>query len=130
MPIGSQTLSPATIRSTMNLCTLIDKNNIESKIDREAYNSIIGTKYTNWKYERERRLVLPNSQALSFSPRSVTSIAFGLRMPTRDKQTLRELLSGSEWGHVKWYQGEKSDGKFALEFNEIKYNKALNRTGR
>lgn len=94
-------------------------NSIESKIDRNAYNSIIGTKYTNWKYERERRLVLPQSKAISFSSKSVVSIAFGLRMTEIDKKKLRELLSGSDWDHVKWFQGEKSTGKFALDFNEI-----------
>ena len=44
---------------------------VESTINKEAYNAIIGTKYTYWEYERERRLALPQSQALSFSPKSI-----------------------------------------------------------
>ena len=96
-----------------------DENSIESKIDRTAYNSIIGTKYTYWKYERERRLVIPKSKALSFSSKAVVSIAFGLRMPETNKKALRKLLDGNDWKHVKWFQGQKSTGKFALDFHKI-----------
>jgi len=107
-------------RSTENSLELPSDKSFADHIDQQAYHSIIGTKYTNWQYERERRLVLPQSQALLFSLKSVTSIAFGLRMPARDKQTLKELLKGPQWAHVKWYQGEKSAGKFALDFNQLK----------
>ncbi len=93
---------------------------LEGKLDKEAYYSIIGTKYTNWKYERERRLVLSQSTAFPFSADSVVSIAFGLRMSDRDKETLKQLLSTPEWKHLKWYQAEKSKEKFALDFPLIK----------
>jgi hypothetical protein len=96
-----------------------DENSIKSTINSDTLNSIIGTKYTSWKHERERRLVLPLSQALVFTPKSVKSIAFGLRMPLGHQAELRELLSGTEWSHVKWYQCVKSDTKFSLEFVEI-----------
>lgn len=96
-----------------------DENSIKSIISSDTLNSIIGTKYTSWKYERERRLVLPQSQALVFTPNSVRSIAFGLRMPLGHQTELRELLSGTEWSHVKWYRCGKSDTKFALEFVEV-----------
>lgn len=82
--------------------------------------SILGTKYTSWKYERERRLVSYRSFAYKFEPEAVNSIAFGLRMPERDRVSLRKLLSGAEWNHVKWYQSRKSATKYALEFEHLK----------
>jgi len=93
---------------------------VEANLDTEAMYSIIGTKYTNWKYEKERRLIMARSSAYPFTSNSLVSIAFGLRMPKRDKDTLKQLLSSPEWNHVKWYQAEKTKGKFALNFVPIK----------
>lgn len=95
-----------------------DTNNFAS-IAGDIFYSVLGTKYTSWCYERERRLVYAKSQAIKFDPQAVNSIAFGLRMPERDKQTLRQLLSGSEWKHVQWFQAVKSKTKYALEFKRI-----------
>lgn len=93
---------------------------VEGNLDAEAMYSIIGTKYTNWKYEKERRLIMARSSAYPFTANSVVSIAFGLRMPKKDKDTLKQLLSSPEWSHLKWYQAEKTKGKFALNFAQIK----------
>ncbi|WIG82984.1 DUF2971 domain-containing protein [Photobacterium damselae] len=93
-------------------------NNVQS-IAGDIYYSILGTKYSSWQYERERRLVSSRSEARSFTPEAVNSITFGLRMPKRDKETLKLMLSGPEWGHIKWYQAVKSKTKYALDFDEI-----------
>jgi hypothetical protein len=98
----------------------ITDHKLEGKFDKEAFYSIIGTKYTYWKYERESRLVLVQSKSFPFSADSVVSIAFGLRMSDRDKETLKKLLSSPEWKHLKWYQAEKTKGKFALDFPAVK----------
>jgi hypothetical protein len=97
-----------------------DPTNAELTLNSEAMYSIIGTKYTSWKYERERRLIIASSNTYSFTPESVVSIALGLRMPERDKDTLMQLLSTPQWNHLKWYQAEKIKGKFALDFVQIK----------
>jgi len=81
---------------------------------------IIGTKYSNWKYEKEIRLVKTKYGASSFKPSAVRSIAFGLRMEERDRNTLKQLLSSEEWRHVMWYEAIKVDTKFALEFRRVK----------
>ncbi|EMN8763442.1 MULTISPECIES: DUF2971 domain-containing protein [Serratia] len=94
-------------------------NNLKS-IAGDILISILGTKYTSWKYERERRLVFVKSIAHKFEPDAVNSIAFGLRMAERDRQTLRNLLSGAEWDHVKWFQSIKSATKYSLEFERVK----------
>lgn len=94
-------------------------NTLES-INGDIFYSILGTKYTSWKYERERRLVYIKSVARKFEPEAVNSIAFGLRMAERDKQTLRTLLSGDEWKHVQFFQSRKSTTKYAIEFEKLK----------
>jgi len=93
-------------------------NNVKS-IAGDMLYSVLGTKYRNWKYEKERRLTYYKSQAVGFTEKAVVSIAFGLRMSERDKNTLRNLLSGEEWQHIQWYQAVKSKTKYALEFEKI-----------
>jgi len=66
-------------------------NNIQN-IAGDILYSVLGTKYTSWSYERERRLVFVSSKAVEFSP---------------------------EWSHVKWFQAVKSKSKYALEFERI-----------
>ncbi|SEI45261.1 Protein of unknown function [Azotobacter beijerinckii] len=93
-------------------------NNFED-IAGDILYSILSTKYSSWRYERERRLVFCRSEAKSFEAKTINSIAFGLRMPEQDKSTLRLILSGQEWSHVKWFQAVKSKTKYALEFKRI-----------
>lgn len=93
-------------------------NNRESVAGDILY-SVLATKYSSWKYERERRLVFCRSEAKEFEPKAVNSVAFGLRMNERDKQTLRAMLSSSDWSHIKWFQAVKSKTKYALEFERI-----------
>lgn len=54
--------------------------------------SILTTKYTSWKYERERRLIVENFGARKFEPLAVNSIAFGLRMKERDKNATDSIV--------------------------------------
>jgi hypothetical protein len=89
-------------------------------LDSDAMHSIVGIKYTHWKYERERRLIVARSNAYSFKPEGVVSITLGLRMPKRDKDTLKQLLSSPQWSHLKWYDTEKVKGRFALDFVRVK----------
>ena len=85
----------------------------------DILRSIAGTKYTNWKYEKEVRLIKPSFGSLKFCPSSVVSITFGLRMEERDKVTLNKLLSTPEWSHLIWFQAEKQLDKFGLNFKKI-----------
>ncbi|AXF61952.1 DUF2971 domain-containing protein [Leclercia sp. W6] len=87
------------------------------KIAGDIIHSILGTKYSGWKYERERRLIKLESGALKFEPKAINSIAFGLRTSEESKEEIRSLLSGKEWSHVKWYKAEKSTAKYSLDFS-------------
>ncbi|MDN3714839.1 DUF2971 domain-containing protein [Vibrio breoganii] len=93
--------------------------NSTNSIVGDILSSSIGVKYTNWKYEKEVRLLKARYGAYEFDSSSVKSIAFGLRMEDRDKRTLRALLSGDEWAHLLWFEARKLPDKFGLEFIKI-----------
>lgn len=94
-------------------------HNTLQSIAGDILYSVLGTKYSSWQYERERRLVTVKSQAIKFEHQAINSITLGLKMLERDKQTLKLLLSGPEWQHVKWFQAVKSKTKYALDFERI-----------
>ncbi|HDT4317106.1 TPA: DUF2971 domain-containing protein [Klebsiella aerogenes] len=85
----------------------------------DIIHSILGTKYSGWRYERERRLIKLDSGALKFEPKAINSIAFGLRTSEESKKEIRSLLSGKEWSHVKWYKADKSIVKYSLDFSPM-----------
>ncbi|WP_318513328.1 DUF2971 domain-containing protein [Photobacterium leiognathi] len=95
-------------------------NALEGNINHSVFSDIIRTKYTYWGYERETRILLPQSCALKFPHKAIRSVALGLRAEGPEVETLLEILKQKQWKHVKVYQAEKVKGQFALRFNEIK----------
>lgn len=81
--------------------------------------STLNTKYTNWQYEKEFRVMSTEKNVLPFRPESIKSITFGLRMEEHHKSSLKSLLASEEWKHVKWYETEKAVDRYALNFNQI-----------
>ncbi len=99
---------------------LLRGNILNSELSEAFLRSALATKYTGWKYEKEVRLISTKIKVLDFLPKSINSITFGLRMKDKDKQTLKQLLSGQEWNHIKWYETNKAQDRYALSFNLIK----------
>lgn len=97
----------------------VPEQNTPNIIADDITLSIISTKYTDWAYEREVRLVKHRHGAERFHPSAITSITFGLRTEIGNKRTIQKILSGNEWDHVNWFQSKKSSSKFALEFEII-----------
>ncbi|BFN30991.1 DUF2971 domain-containing protein [Vibrio harveyi] len=93
--------------------------NNKDSIAGDIMYSVLGTKYTHWAYEKERRLLRHQFGAVDFLPSAVTDITFGLRMSERNIETVKRLLSTDEWNHVKFYKAVKSKKKYALEFKKI-----------
>lgn len=95
-------------------------NSLEGNINHSVFSDLIRTKYTYWSYERETRIILPQSCALKFPHKALRSVALGLRAEGSEVERLLEILKQKQWKHVKVYQAEKVKGQFALHFNEIK----------
>lgn len=103
-----------------NYFGIVGELNSLENIAGDIFHSVHGTKFTDWKYEKERRLVYYIHGAKKFEPDALTSITFGLRMPDRDKNTLRRILSGNEWSHIKWFQAKKSKTKYLLDLERLR----------
>jgi len=51
----------------------------------------------------------------SFPPSVVKEVIFGLNMSMKHKRTLKSLLSGPEWGHVKFHQAYRDGYELQLK---------------
>jgi len=107
------------IAEDLELLNYLRGNIFNSELSEAFLRSALATKYTGWKYEKEVRLISTKIKILDFQPKSINSITFGLRMKDKDKQTLKQLLSGHEWDHIKWYETNKAQDRYALNFNLI-----------
>lgn len=67
-----------------------------------------------WEYEEEVRVVRKKSGAVTFGTAELTEIIFGLNMSSSERDTIKAILSGDGWEHVKYRAITKSDG-FNLE---------------
>ncbi|MBB6110286.1 hypothetical protein HDF23_003042 [Mucilaginibacter lappiensis] len=84
---------------------------------------IIYSKYKNWKYEHEIRELssfeLGNAnRTISFDPKCLTGIIFGPKTNSKDKETIRNLLS-----QLKKYQVEFMDSAIDLGSHSISVSK-------
>ncbi|HHK8601441.1 TPA: DUF2971 domain-containing protein, partial [Vibrio parahaemolyticus] len=96
------------------------ENQITSESVREAFlKALVATKFSNWKYEYETRMVSRNSGVYKFSSDCISQVIFGFKMSEEHKDRLFTTLSHSEWSHVKVYQASKSKDKYGIELNEI-----------
>ncbi|WP_038176339.1 DUF2971 domain-containing protein [Vibrio pacinii] len=75
------------------------------------------TKPLAWSVEDESRIVTKHpmqGNVISFNPRALREVVFGLNMPESNKRTIKTLLAGEQWKHVTFYQIHKSVGSFEL----------------
>ncbi len=59
-------------------------------------------KAKSWEYEDEVRVLRTSPGTVTFDPTELTEIVFGLSMPNQRRETIRKILSGSEWDHVQF----------------------------
>lgn len=67
-----------------------------------------------WQYEQEVRVLRKMPGAVKFMAAELTEIVFGLAMPQQSRETLRKILSGSEWQHVRFREVFRSNGFMLL----------------
>lgn len=78
----------------------------------------MAVKAETWKYEEEVRILRENPGSVPFSPYDLTEIIFGLNMSSRNRETIRRILSSSEWSHVKFKEIVRAEG-FALAVKDV-----------
>lgn len=81
---------------------------------RDFLVTVLTTKLRSWKYEREYRVVRAVPGLLPFPATALKEIVFGLKTSEADKRTVRALLAGREWAHVRFRHTVTTPGRFEL----------------
>lgn len=77
--------------------------------------TILTTKYTDWSYEGEYRIINIGFQGNKpFDKKLLTKIIFGLKASTEDMQKMVKLCRENGFEHVVFEKAEKVEGTFAL----------------
>lgn len=70
-----------------------------------------------WSYEGEVRIMRRSSGLVSFAPSELVEIVLGMNMHDSERSTLRQLLVGAEWSHVRFKEIVRSEG-FAVRLED------------
>lgn len=102
--------------------TLPNPNFFESMLsdDDNCILDFITTKFTDWSYEQEYRLVFWDyvNKALNVDYSAICEVILGCRITEENKNKLIELCQ-NHVPHAKIYQAEKHDKRFALSIKPI-----------
>jgi len=82
------------------------------------------TKHVDWKYESERRIVLPKSmvrtQFLRYNKTSLEEVIFGYRTSDGFKQDVYDIIEKNYNGTLVWfYQAKPKEGEYSLVIESI-----------
>ena len=84
----------------------------DPKVNPQSADQLWLTKSAHWAYEREWRLLALEGRRHHTIGTPIRSLIFGMRMPSADRQVVRELLAGRD---VKWFEARRSSDSFAIE---------------
>jgi len=79
----------------------------------------MASKFEAWQHENEVRVLRTEPGFVSFQPEELTEVIFGMRMDQRARSTVRRLLSGGDWTHLKYRQVVKPDAGFGLALVDV-----------
>jgi len=82
---------------------------------KRLIKEFICTKYSDWEYEQEWRIMGSKGIAI-YPPSCVDRIIFGLNMPPEERNTIRYLFLGTD---VKFFQAVKSTRDFEVKIQEV-----------
>lgn len=90
---------------------------------KKIISNVIQPKYKDWEYEKEVRIIKPQSeiekngsQAFSFKPESIRRIIFGCKAQKETIEKYMEVCKKNDLKHVQFSQmHQKTNGSFELE---------------
>ena len=92
---------------------------IVNPIVGHATNETLLTKAEQWAYEREWRIIIPNSLgAHRFPPQCLTGIIFGCKMSNEHKDLIRSWCKNRQLA-MRYYQARQSADSYRLHIDEI-----------
>lgn len=84
------------------------------------YEKLFLTKYTDWEYEEEIRIIDYNKNGIrKFNKRVLKTIYFGYRADETNIKKIIQLCQLNGFEHVIFKKAKLIPGKFALDFDEI-----------
>ncbi|MBF7065782.1 DUF2971 domain-containing protein [Aliarcobacter butzleri] len=100
--------------------TLSDLSRNTAFIKKE-FEEIFLTKYSDWQYEQEYRILNINDDPgeKSFNKLELTSIIFGLETTSENIDMIKKLCAENGFEHVKFKKTERVYGKFELKIVDL-----------
>ncbi len=97
-----------------------------SKFGNEELNDIFTTKYRDWKYEKELRIIDYNKNGnRKFKKKLLKTIYFGCKATEINIKHIIQLCQINGFSHVIFKKAKLISGKFELDFDEINKNDYL-----
>jgi len=97
-----------------------------TNLTNEDYTKLFLTKYTDWEYEEEIRVIDYNKNGIrKFNKKALKTIYFGYRADETNIKKIIKLCQLNGFSHVKFKKAKLILGEFALDFDEIDKNEYL-----
>ena len=77
----------------------------------------ISVKAESWQHEEEVRILRQHAGQVQFSPSELVEVVFGLSTSPENKVTIRRILSGAQWAHVRFRETVRTN-TLALELRD------------
>lgn len=98
-----------------------------SKPALEEFARLVTSKYKDWKYEEEVRIVdFKKNGNKKFNKMALNKIYFGCNADEDNIKRIIQLCNTNGFEHVLFQKAERIEGKFAIDFNDIDKEKYLN----
>lgn len=83
-------------------------------------NTLMSTKYSEWSYEEEVRIMKDSNKAYSFKPSALVSVIFGCKVKAPVIEEVKHVVeTNPNLKHVKFYKAVIDDTDFKLNILEI-----------
>lgn len=90
------------------------------EVRETQYFKMLTTKYEDWKYEKEYRVIEIGFQGEeAFFKDELKSIIFGLKATKNDMDKIIQLCQENSFSHVKFKKAEAVHGKFQLAIKDL-----------
>lgn len=87
---------------------------------KEYVITLMSTKYSEWSYEEEIRIMKDSNKAYSFEPSALISVTFGCKVEDAVIEEVKHVVEANlNLKHVKFYKAVMDDTDFKLNISQI-----------
>lgn len=93
---------------------------IHEENDIDIYVELLKTKFIDWSYEREWRIIGPSAGSrLKYSSKALKAVYFGTKIDSEHIETIRNIVRSYN-EKVQLYKGKINETRFQIDFEKIK----------